>query len=414
MERQISSKSLVQFESLGKFLQDAWLISFVFVFMQDDKMIAIPFVWVIILFLIAIAVNTIFLKTGYRLDVSLLVSVIIGLTVFLLGAPFWLFAAIIVFSVWRIQERYAKIQEDATHDGPFFSLLVAVFAFTYFLAIALNKPDALRYIILLAIIGLVLFMLDRMIVQWLRSKGTNQVSFSKVLIIYFSIISGASIIFVLIVTIGNQGRELIVSLFGGIIEIVLYPIGMFIEWLQNIFTNAINPQVVKPTIESGVEDYEKFKDTKQFEWLDLPKDLPLIPIIIIISIVVIGIIVWRLSKFKTEKIELANELAQFERSESVQIQIEDEKSFKWHYSLETNLVRDEYRKFEEQAGYFGFKRQQNETIREWFKREEWKVSEQFYEIYDVVRYSGLTMNSQDGKWFMKELETLTIKYLKEV
>lgn len=413
MERQIPSKSLVQFESLGKFLQDAWLISFVFVFMQDDTMIAIPFVWIIIMFLIAIAVNTIFLKTGYRLAVSLLVSVIIGLTVFLFGGPFWLFAAIIVFSLWRIQERYAKIQEDATHDGPFFSLLVGVFALTYFLAIALNKTDALRYIILLAIIGLVLFMLDRMIVQWLRSKGTNQVSFSKVLIIYISITSGASIIFILIVTIGNKGRELIVSLFGNIIETILYPIGMFIEWLQNIFTNAIRPGANKLTIQFGKE-FDEVEETKQVEWLDLPKDLPLIPIIITISIVVIGIIVWRLSKFKTEKIEIANELAEFERSESVQTQIEDEKSIKWIYSLETNVVRDEYRKFEEQAGYFGFKRQQNETIREWFKREEWKVSEQFYEIYDVVRYSGLTMNSQNGKWFMKELENLTIKYLKEV
>ena len=414
MERTAPSRSLVQFESFGKFLQDAWLASFVLIFLPSETLISTPYLWITALFVIALAVNLLFIKTGYQIAITLVVSVIVGLSVFLFDAPFWLFVVIIAFSIWRVQERYAKLQEDATHDGSFFTLLVVIFALSYFLITVLNKTQAIQDVIILVLVGSVLFILDRIIVQWLRSKNSNHVPFSKVLFIYFSIITFAAVTFALMVGIGSKAREWFVMLFGNIIEFILYPVGLLFVWLQNIFKQSINPPEILETARKGKVDV-KPAQTQQVEWINAPGDFPWITIVVAVSILGIAILVWRLSKNKTETNEVLNEQAQYDRERSELVHDEKQSSTTWLYSIDTNLVRDKYRDFERQAGQFGFSRQPNETVREWFKRQEWQVSERFYEVYDMVRYSGQQMDAQDGEWFMIELQKLLLKYFdKEV
>ena len=409
MEKSTPSRSLVQYESFGKFLQDAWLVSFLVLFMPNETLISPHYIWIAVLFSIAIAVNLLFLKTGYQIAISLVVSVIVGLIVFIFNAPFWLFLFIIAFSVWRVQERYAKIQEDATHDGSFFTLLVVMFAISYFLITVFNKTQVVRDVFILAIVGSVLFVLDRIVVQWLRSKNSNQVPFSKVLFMYMSIISFAAVAFALMLGIGSKAREWFVLLFGDIIELILYPVGVVFVWLQSIFTQfSQEPEsknLMKPQkIEVRPQQFQ------QLDWLDAPSDFPWLAIIISLSILGIVIICWRLSKNKTEKVEVAEEQTLYERSGSNLNKEEEMPSITWLYSMNTNLVREKYREFESEAGRMGYSRQQNETVREWFNREGWQVSEKFYEVYNLVRYSGQQMNAQDGEWFMTELKKLLLKY----
>ena len=149
---------------------------------------------------------------------------------------------------------------------------------------------------------------------------------------------------------------------------------------------------------------------QQLDWLDAPGDFPWLAIIISVSILGIVIIFWRLSKNKTEKVEVAQEQTVYERSGSNLNKEVEMPSTTWLYSMNTNLVRDKYREFESEAGRMGYSRQQNETVREWFNREGWQVSENFYEVYNLVRYSGQQMNAQDGEWFMTELKKLLLKY----
>lgn len=414
METSVPSRSLVQFESFGKFMQDAWLVSFLLFFIPSDTLIPIPYLWLAVSFSIAIAVNLLFLKTGYQIAIPLVVSVIIGLTVFIFDAPLWLFVVIIAFSIWRVQERYAKQQEDATHDGPFFTLLVVMFALSYFLITVLNKMQELQNVVIFAIVGTLLFLLDRIVVQWLRSKNGNQAPFSKVLIIYFSIITLAAVTFALMVGIGSKAREWFVLLFGNMIEIILYPIGLVFEWLQNILKQSMNPPEIQGSDQQAKLEIAE-QQTQQVEWLDAPGNFPWLAILVCVSILGLGLLVWRLSKNNAEKIDVADDLARYERSGSEQLKEEKMSSSTWFYSMDTNLVRDKYREFESKAGQIGYSRKQNETVREWFNREEWQVSERFYEVYDMVRYSGQQMDAQDGQWFITELKKLLLKYFdKEV
>ncbi len=415
MESTVPSRSLVQFESFGKFLQDAWLVSFLLFFMPSDTLIPIPYLWIAVLFSIALAVNLLFLKTGFQIAIPLIVSVIIGLSVFIFDAPFWLFVVIIAFSIWRVQERYAKQQEDATHDGPFFTLLVVMFALSYFLITVLNKTQELRNVVIFAIVGSLLFLLDRIVVQWLRSKNVNQAPFSKVLIIYFSIITLAAVTFAFMVGIGSKAREWFVLLFGNLIEIILYPIGLLFVWLQNILKQSMNPPEIQGSDQQAKLEIKEQQTTQQVEWLNAPGNFPWLTVLVCVSILGIGILVWRLSKNNSEKIEVAEDLARYERSGIEQHKEEKMSSSTWIYSMDTNLVRDKYREFESKAGQIGHSRKQNETVREWFTREEWQVSERFYEVYDMVRYSGQQMDAQDGQWFITELNKLLLKYFdKEV
>lgn len=409
MERTIPSKSLVQFESLGKFVQDVWLVSFVLIFIDSEKSMNIPFVWIGILMTIALAVHLLFFKTGYQIAVSVIISVLVGIIALFFGVPLWLIAFILVFSVWRIQERYAKIQENPTHDGAFLSLLVVFFAGSYFLATVFNQRDALHASVLLSLIGLMLFLFNRLCIQWLRSRQSNQVPFSKVFGLFISIIGVAAIAFGLIAGFGKQARESFTILFEDVFLYILYPFGLLIQWLQQEFSRFVRPPEYREETPVGELQFEE-NQPNESNWSMSSFEISCLPILIILCLVVIVFIVWRFSKLKVEPIELLIDQASMERSASQTTMVEQKSEEIWQYSMETNVVREAYRDFEKSARESDFHRQPNETLREWFKREGWLVSERFYEVYDVVRYSGAVMNAQDGQWFINELENLFEKY----
>ncbi|WP_075617377.1 hypothetical protein [Paenisporosarcina indica] len=412
MEKTLPSKQLVQFESFGKFLQDVWLVAFLLIFAHNEAVIPIPFLWVLMLFLIGVGVTILFRRTGYQIAVAVVVAGVIGGTVFLFNAPFWLFFVITAFAIWRIQERFAKVQEDVTHDGVFFILLVVFFAFAYFLATVLNNKEAIQDSLILVVLGLLLFVLDRMIVQWLRSKGDNQVPFSKLLVSYITIMGIASITFGLLAGLGSKAREVFVSLFGNFLQVLFYPFGLLIEWLRNIFVAKIRPLEPRESQSKGEMEYKESEKVVN-EVYTATMDIPWIAVISILSIIVIAIVVWRLSKHKIEPVEIVQDIAHYERSQMESAPIKTGQALAWSYSMDTNIVRDAYRDFENEAGQIGFSRKPNETIREWFKRQEWIVTEHFYEVYDIVRYSGELMDDQDGQWFIQELNNLSEKYFKE-
>lgn len=404
-----SSKPLVQFESFGKFLQDVWLMSFIFLFIRVDTTIFFPFVWIGILFLIATTVNLFFNKTGYQIAISVIVSFLIGLLAFLFGAPLWFFIVIFVFSIWRIQERYSKIQEDSTHDGYFMTVLLVFFSLSYFLATIIRKPDIIRETILLAIIGLLLFLLDRMIVQWKHSKQENRVPFTKLVLIYLGIISFAAIAFALIAGLAGKARESIVFLLGDLFKFILYPVGFLMEGLRALFSKFISPPIArepqKPQAQQGQNEVDNYS-----KGIDFGLDVPWLAILGMIILIGVIIFIWRLAKNKSQ-IEIVNENhVDYERTQNNSLKVSNQDNLTWNYSMETNVVRDAYREFEKNARSVGYTRHQNETIREWFIREGWHVSERFYEIYDYVRYSQGLMNEQDGKWFIENLEQLSKKY----
>jgi hypothetical protein len=413
VEKSIPAKSLIQIESIGKFLQDVWLGSFFLLFFSNQTSLPTPFVWLGILIVILLGITLLFNKIGYQIAGSVVISIFFACTIFAFNGPFWLYALIVIFAIWRIQERFSKIQEDATNDGFFFTLLVILFSLNVFLATAFQNEDALKYTSFLTISGILVFILERMIVQWLSTRDVNHLALSKVVLAYLAIIGLAGTVYYLISSYAHWTRVQIFDLLGGIITTVLYPIGMFMEWLTTGMYGkySIFPEKSEVPLK-GIEEIEK-NEKQTREILPVISDFPWIIIGITISVALIIFLIWRFSKNKREESQVIDEGISFHREVIRHSKGNSAEEIDWSYSMETNIVRDAYREFEKVARESDYSRQKDETVREWFKRQSWDVSDRFYSVYDVVRYSQSSMNSQDGEWFIQQLASLSIKYFQK-
>lgn len=408
MEASISSKSYVQIESIGKFLQDVWLSAFVVVFLSSHTELTSPFVWIGLLISILITVTILFHKTGYQIAISVIVSVLFGLAIFAFNGPFWLFALLVFFAIWRIQERFSNVQEDATEDGFFFILLVLLFTISVVSATIFPNKEALNFAYVLAISGMLFFLLERLTVHWMLTKNINQLSYTKVGLVYLAITGMPLIVFYLISNFAQWTRIQFVNIFGDILMMILYPIGLLFNWLKDL----IQLRARKPQDQESVKQVEPIAQeaTKQASELNVVNDIPWTIIGLVIIVVLLLFFIWRFSKKQRELVEVKKESASIHR-EAIQLsQLNQSTDIAWAYSIETNIVRDAYRKFEKEAREAGYSRQKEETIREWFKRQNWDVTNRFYSIYDVVRYSQGSMDAQDGQWFIDQLTLLSKKY----
>lgn len=411
MEKSIPAKSLIQIQSIGKFLQDVWLGAFFLLFFSNQTSLPTPYVWLGILIVILLGITLLFNKIGYQIAGSVVISIFFACTIFAFNGPFWLFALIVIFAIWRIQERFSKIQEDATNDGFFFTFLVILFSCSVFLATALQNEDALKYAYFLIISGMLVFILERMVVQWMSTKDVNQLALSKVVLAYLAIIGLACTVYYLISSYAHWARVQIVDLLSGIIMTVLYPIGEFMEWLTGMYVIDSIPWKSEVPLKGKTEFEEN--DNQKGESITVVNDFPWTIIGITISVALIIFLIWRFSKNKREESEVIDEDISYNREAIQHSKGIGSVEIDWSYSMETNFVRDAYREFEKEARETGYSRQKDETVREWFMRQSWDVSDRFYTVYDVVRYSQGSMNSQDGEWFIQQLTSLSIKYFQK-
>ena len=395
---------------MGNFMQDSLLATFLLVFIGSETYIPAPYIWGVLLLAIGMAVTMLFRKTGYQVAVSIFVSLPAAAIAFLLGIPFWLSGAMFLFALWRIQERFAKEQEDPTHDGNFMIALTMMFAGVYFLGTVLQKEEAVREAVIVAIAGGILFVLDRMIVQWMHSKGGSKGKLPDVLLIFACIIGLIGLLTTALSLFAANIRTIASDYLGTGILAALYPIGVVVEWLTKMLGNNIKqPNLTEPTPTGVMGNAERETKIRIDGWLAFLEDFPWLALFIVIGSAVLFYAVWRFFKTKPDIATTGNSLAMYDSLEVVNpVSVKDELPI-WLYSMETNIVRDAYREFERMADEHGFVREQNETVREWFDRMEWKVSDRFHRIYDEVRYSGGRMNQEDGKWFINEMKKISKK-----
>lgn len=412
MEKSIFSTSLIQIQSIGKLLQDIWLSALIVSLLSLQTSISAPFLWVGILIAILISVTFLFHKTGYQIALSVGVSIIFGLTVFIFNGPFWFFVLIVIFSLWRIQERFAKLQEDSTNEGFFFLFLVLLFIMSAFYA-SIFKEEALPSIYIIVILGISTFVLERLTIHWISTKHVNKISLNHVVLVYLTIISVAGTVLLLISQYAHFARKQLVNIFGDVIMVILYPIGWLIEWLRNLFTMNIKNSVVaiKPK-ERAVEKREQ-ETVEQSEFITASADIPWTIISIGVGAILLLIVILVVSKYKREDIGIADSGTTYVRETISESQTVSSKEVEWLYSMETSKVREAYRQFEKEAQLTGYSRKKEETIREWFRRQNWSVADRFYTVYDVVRYSQGKMDAEDGEWFIQELTLLSKKYLQD-
>lgn len=83
---EVLSSKMVQAESLGKYLQDIWIIALVSVIFHQETNIVLPFLWIILQLFIVSCVQIIMSKTGPRPIIPYIVPMSVLLILFLLIA----------------------------------------------------------------------------------------------------------------------------------------------------------------------------------------------------------------------------------------------------------------------------------------------------------------------------------------
>ncbi|MET1013021.1 MAG: hypothetical protein ABWX61_00735 [Paenisporosarcina sp.] len=409
MEKGFDSNSVITSQSIGKYMQDIWLIAFFFVLIPDGASLSLTMIWLVMHALILICVLFIFRKTGYQIAVPLLISLVITLSVFLFGAPFWFYLAVVFISVWRIQERFATEQDDLTHDGFYYILLIIFFTLSIFVSTVVQNNEAIRDSYVLVISGVVIYIIHRLIVHWQMTKTINHIPFYYIVIFFGGIMGIASSVYFIVSLFAEKTRILFVALFGDLLMLLFVPLGTVLNWFKERFQSIAPPEEEqKESVKQLSEALDELKPLQDQSTQSL--DFPWMIFIVIATILVIYLL-WRLSIKRLEKnTPKKNEEVSISREPLLTTVASKSKEVPWAYSMETNIVREAYRSFERQAREVGLARLQDETVREWFSRQKWDGNKRFFSIYDTVRYGQTQMSGADGEWFITQLELFTEKY----
>lgn len=410
MEKGFDSSSLITSQSIGKFVQDIWLIAFFFVLIPNDANFSLPIIWLVVQALILGCVLIVFRKTGYQIAVPLFISLLLALSVFLFGAPFWFYLAVVFISVWRIQERFATEQDDLTHDGFFYMLLILFFTISIFVSTVVQNNEAMRDSYVLAISGVVVYIIHRLVVHWLLTRTINHIPFYYIVIFFGGIMGIASGVYFMVSLFAEKTRILFVALFGDLFMLLFVPLGTILNWFKERFQSLAPPEEEqKAAVQKISEALDELKPLE--DEITQSIDFPWMVILIILGTILVSYLLWRLSKKRLEKITPKKNLEISIIREPVLTSVASKsKEVPWAYSMETNFVREAYRSFETQAREVGLARLQDETVREWFSRQNWVGNNRFFSIYDNVRYGPTQMNGTDGEWFITQLEMFSEKY----
>ncbi len=410
MEKGFDLNSLITSQSIGKYVQDIWLIAFFFVLIPDGATLSLTMIWLVMHALILVCVLFVFRKTGYQIIVPLLISLVITLLVFLFGAPYWFYLAVVFVSVWRIQERFATEQDDLTHNGFFYMLLILIFSISIFVSIVMQNNEAISDSYFLVISGVIVYIIHRLIVHWLTTKSINQIPFYYIVIFFGAIMGIASSIYFIVSLFAEKTRILFVALFGDLLMLLFVPFGTLLNWFKNKFQSIAPPEEEqKEIVQQLSEALDELKPLQ--DQSTQSSDFPWMIIFIVVATILVIYKLWKLFKKRLDIITPKKNMEiSISREPILTSTVSTSKEVRWAYSMETNIVREAYRSFEKQAREFGLARLQDETVREWFSRQNWQGDKRFFSIYDAVRYGQTQMSGADGEWFITQLELFSKKY----
>lgn len=172
----------VQAQSMGKYIQDIWNAALILVIFQHETTFALPFLWIILQMIVAICTQIIISKTGPNPIIPFIVPTSILLILFLFNSPIWLFIIGVGFSIWRIQIRFNKIQDEQTVDSNYIIYFFLVFIAVHFTCYILKQDNYTFNLYSIVILGVVLFVGMRLYAVWMSTNKQNSASMSNMVV----------------------------------------------------------------------------------------------------------------------------------------------------------------------------------------------------------------------------------------
>lgn len=395
----------VQAQSMGNYIQDVWIIALILVIFQHETTFKLPFLWIILQFVIVILVQLIISKTGPNPIIPFIVPTSVLLILFLFYSPFWLFLVGVGISIWRIQVRFLKIQDDQTYESDYLIYYFLVFLAVLFIGFILKLDDYSITLYSLVISGVVIFAAMRLYAVWISTNKQNSATLTHVV--------GGFILGLLCIVGLSTGlyfvipfiRKVLDILLEKVISIAIIPFLPILEYLDKLLSKL---EIKTPEELERIPSEEKteFEPTEDFSEI-IGSGFPFEIILFAIAAVVILLFVRFLLKNKSDTITSEPSVIHYLNKE-----LEDDQKEKMPngqpslYKVNTSQLREKYQEFEAEASYYAFHRTKSETVREWFLRMKWPVKDEFFQIYEELRYGDVTISSEKAQLFLSNLEKI--------
>lgn len=394
----------IQAQSFGNYLQDIWFGALLFVLIQHQTTLALPFLWIGLQITIVIVSVVFFRKIGPNSIVPFVIPFFLLLPMFLFGAPIWLYAGSVVFSIWRIQTRFNNAQLEQTVDNPFILSYFFTFLTVHFVSYFLGYTDYHFVLYTVFIAGIVLFGGARLIAvsmnvdEYHASPKTNLLGIYLLSIV--GVMSLSSVIYFAIPFL----RKLFDLLFEIILRVALIPLAPVLEYLEDIL-KGLQMRVLEE--EELIPEEEQVEvETKDVATNETFINFPVEWIFIVIGVVAVLFIIYYLWRNKPKNIEVEISDVHYENNQLTVGEEKETNQLNSLYQVETSYLREKYAQFELEAHTYDLDRNRSETVREWFKRMQWQVDPFFFQIYEEVRYGGKMISSEKGELFIVSIEKI--------
>ena len=208
--------------SAGNFMLDAFAISFLFVFLNNETDLPLAFVWLAASFLIGMASFFIFWKMSYHIGWAAVIAIFFMSLTLLQGAALWLVVLMALLAIYRLHARFTVYDDGLNHDGPF--LLVFVLLFSASLVMSLFNPDGDSLGILYAIViaALIFYTLFRLLYRYLQARPEGA-RFVHAAALAGGVLGVAVITGLLVRQFADEARSLVGTILGGIVQLVMWP-----------------------------------------------------------------------------------------------------------------------------------------------------------------------------------------------
>lgn len=399
------SRSII---ACGNFILDAFLLSFVFVLLMDESTIPLHVIWLAASILLALVVGWLSAVRGYRLPEMIVSTVLIMCSTLFLGVPIWISLVFILLAVNRLHARFNDGKATMQTKSSFLKLLPLIFFFAWTIQTFVPSEETLFWLFILVCAGLTFYIFFRFVSRYLQAEGQN-IRLRTLALYPAGIVLPAMLISVIIFLFSETGSYAFAMIFKGLFAILWWPLSP----LYDAFMNSLGGLMENGERAQQMEQQEQqVEEQTQSEIMFMNGESPEAPVAAIIFIALalatLALIIWlrRLKKVKRETQEASAIVYEttplVPRRKEKKTKQQEERAER----RQLHAVRKALQEFQRSAEKKGKGRLQQETVSEWFDRMDIRVSAEFIEAYDKVRYGSQEIPAAAVDRFQQEIAVL--------
>ena len=395
-KRKIENNELV-LKDTEAFSTELFLLAYPLLLVSGDILIPPHYLLIILAIISGLGLAFLFQLISYTVQLGLLLSIIISMPLFLIGASVGVTSIVTAYVFWRIHVNFSSERHARWN---FLSINTIVFAFAYlFTSIYLYQPaksEVFHVHEQLFIITTILSIVIRYIVIITTRRGTANIQFKEVNKMFSQLLGIATVGFLVVYFFMESAFSIMVGL-------VSFLFGDSFKKMTSLL-----PEI-------HFQEQTNFKKSEEVGELQLPTSsesiefgpfITIVAVIITIFLVIVVII--------NRKISIGNPLMLNDRLKIFGIRkkqsvLKDESD----HLVTANAVRLAYQDFEKDAHLAKSSRLVGETVKEWFMRMEWEQDIQLIRTYDKVRYGSLTISEEESRQFVESLNKIKINNFNE-